>query len=89
MGLDAWQVADRLSSCPGLCGLHAGPLGTIVTSTSSGPVVGIRVDTAMVVLGIMVGPGVDDEDVAAGVRASMSTVAPGLPVSLSFRKTAA
>jgi hypothetical protein len=86
MSLDARRVADRLSTCPDVTGLHSGPLGTIVTPTDAGPVIGIRLDSAMIVLGIVVGPGADDDDVAAGVRARVSDVAPGLPVSLSFRK---
>ncbi len=85
MSLDARRVVDHLSACKDVTGLHAGPLGTIVTPTDAGPVIGIRMDSAMIVLGIVVGPGVDDTDVAAGVRARVSAVAPGLPISLSFR----
>jgi hypothetical protein len=86
MPLDARHVVDRLSTCPHVTGVHAGPLGTIVTPTDAGPVVGIRIIDSMIVIGIVVGPGADDADVAAGVRARVSDVAPGLPVSLSFRK---
>lgn len=89
MSLDAQWVADRLRTVPDVTGLHAGPLGTIVTPTDAGPVVGIRMDSAMIVLGIVLGPHADDDDVAAGVRARLSSVAPGLPISLSFRKIAA
>lgn len=86
MSLDVRFVVEHLSSCPDVTGLHAGPLGTIVTPTDAGPVIGIRINNSMIVLGIVVGPGAVDEDVAAGVRARVSDVAPGLPVSLSFRK---
>ena len=86
MSLDARHVVDHLSTCPDVTGLHSGPLGTIVTPTDAGPVVGIRINNSMIVLGIVVGPGAVDEDVAAGVRARVGDVAPGLPVSLSFRK---
>ena len=86
MSLDARNVADRIGTCPDVSGLHSGPLGTIVTPTEAGPVIGIRINSSMIVLGIIVGPGADAADVAAGVRARVSDVAPGLPVSLSFRK---
>jgi hypothetical protein len=89
MSLDARHVVDRLSTCTDVSGLHSGPLGTIVTLTDAGPVIGIRVDSSMIVLGIVVGPGADDEDVAAGVRAEVEAVAPGTPISLSFRRLSA
>ncbi len=86
MSLDARNVIDRLSTCPDVTGMHSGPLGTIVTPTEAGPVVGIRIIDSMIVIGIVVDSRADDADVAAGVRARVSDVAPGLPVSLSFRK---
>jgi hypothetical protein len=89
MSLDARHVVDRLSTCADVTGLHSGPLGTIMTLTDAGPVIGIRVDSAMIVLGIVVAPGVDDDDVAAGVRAEVAAVAPGMPISVSFRRLSA
>lgn len=86
MALDVRRVADRIGTCPDVTGLHSGPLGTIMTPTDAGPVIGVRINSSMIVLGIVVGPNADDADVAAGVRARVSDVAPGLPVSLSFRK---
>ena len=66
---------------PALGGVHTGPLQQIFTASDTGPVIGVLVDSAMIVVGVMLRGEGDGRALPAQVRAAIADVCPGVPVS--------
>lgn len=84
MQIDVAELLGRVLACPLVAGVHAGPLGQIVTATDTGPIVGVLLHPAMIVIGVVSATRADPGRLAAQVRAAVTRCAPGVPVSVSI-----
>ena len=70
------RIARAVLDCPGVLRLHTGPTGRISSATATGRVAGLLFQGQCLIVGVIAGPDITNEEVTARVRRAVRPLLP-------------